>query len=97
MEQEQRLVSENDDIFLQFDSIDFGLGDPQEINAITEVFCSKRKQPLLIGSTKSNMGHPEPASGVAALAKLLIAIQTGHIPGKALEVYPIEDSNRVSL
>jgi fatty acid synthase len=52
------------------------------MNAITEVFCSKRNQPLLIGSTKSNMGHPEPASGVAALAKLLVAIQDGHIPGK---------------
>jgi fatty acid synthase len=61
------------------------LGDPQEMNAITEVFCSKRNQPLLIGSTKSNMGHPEPASGVAALAKLLIAIQDGHIPGKHIE------------
>jgi len=52
------------------------------MNSITEVFCSKRDQPLLIGSTKSNMGHPEPASGVAALAKLLVAIQDGHIPGK---------------
>lgn len=39
-------------------------GDPQELNSITEVFCTKDRQgPLLIGSTKSNMGHPEPASG----------------------------------
>ena len=39
-------------------------GDPQEINTVTDVFCSNgRKGPLLIGSTKSNMGHPEPASG----------------------------------
>jgi fatty acid synthase len=39
-------------------------GDPQELNSITEVFCTKERQgPLLIGSTKSNMGHPEPASG----------------------------------
>ena len=52
------------------------------MNSITQVFCNKRTQPLLIGSTKSNMGHPEPASGVAALAKLLIAIQDGHIPGR---------------
>ncbi|CAF3471296.1 unnamed protein product [Rotaria socialis] len=55
-------------------------GDPQEMNSITQVFCSKRNEPLLIGSTKSNMGHPEPASGIAALAKLLVAIQDGHIP-----------------
>ena len=41
-------------------------GDPQELNSITEVFCSGRQGPLLIGSTKSNMGHPEPASGEIA-------------------------------
>lgn len=57
------------------------LGDPQELNAISEVFCKNRQHPLLIGSTKSNMGHPEPASGLAALSKLLIAIQDGHLPG----------------
>ncbi|CAF1407326.1 unnamed protein product [Didymodactylos carnosus] len=58
-----------------------GTGDPQEMNSITNVFCNKRDGPLLIGSTKSNMGHPEPASGIAALAKLLISIQRGYIPG----------------
>lgn len=38
-------------------------GDPEEVNAVTDLFCKNRSQPLLIGSTKSNMGHPEPASG----------------------------------
>ena len=39
-------------------------GDPQEVGAIVDIFCKKRRQgPLLIGSTKSNMGHPEPVSG----------------------------------
>uniref|UniRef100_A0A3B4B6A9 Fatty acid synthase n=1 Tax=Periophthalmus magnuspinnatus TaxID=409849 RepID=A0A3B4B6A9_9GOBI len=46
------------------------VGDPQEVNGIVGVFCEKRTEPLLIGSTKSNMGHPEPASGLAALAKV---------------------------
>ena len=40
------------------------VGDTQEINVVADVFCSNgRKGPLLIGSIKSNMGHPEPASG----------------------------------
>ena len=38
---------------------------------------------MLIGSLKSNMGHPEGAAGVAALVKLIIAIQNGHLPGDA--------------
>jgi len=56
-------------------------GDPQEANSVTEVFCSNgRSTPLLIGSTKSNMGHPEPAAGLAALAKVLIAVHDHAIP-----------------
>lgn len=45
------------------------VGDPQEINSICKVFCSDRNDTLLIGSVKSNMGHAEPASGIASLAK----------------------------
>ncbi|ESO84944.1 hypothetical protein LOTGIDRAFT_235996 [Lottia gigantea] len=56
------------------------VGDPQEVNSITDVFCKDRKEPLLIGSTKSNMGHPEPASGLAAIAKVIIAMEDGMIP-----------------
>lgn len=45
------------------------MGDPQEVNGIVSVFCESEREPLLMGSTKSNMGHPEPASGLAAVAK----------------------------
>lgn len=48
------------------------MGDPQEVNGIVSVFCQGERRPLLIGSTKSNMGHPEPASGLAALAKVIL-------------------------
>lgn len=53
------------------------VGDPQEVNGIVGVFCHKRTKPLLIGSTKSNMGHPEPASGLAALAKVVLSLERG--------------------
>ena len=57
------------------------VGDPQEAFGVAEVFCSNgRATPLLIGSTKSNMGHAEPASGLASLAKVLIAIHDRAIP-----------------
>uniref|UniRef100_A0A8D3B9P6 Fatty acid synthase n=1 Tax=Scophthalmus maximus TaxID=52904 RepID=A0A8D3B9P6_SCOMX len=53
------------------------VGDPQEVNGIVNVFCQSKREPLLLGSTKSNMGHPEPASGLAALAKVLLSLERG--------------------
>uniref|UniRef100_A0A8D2NDD8 Fatty acid synthase n=1 Tax=Zonotrichia albicollis TaxID=44394 RepID=A0A8D2NDD8_ZONAL len=53
------------------------VGDPQEVNSITSIFCDCEREPLLIGSTKSNMGHPEPASGLAALAKVILSLEHG--------------------
>ncbi|CAC5370812.1 FASN [Mytilus coruscus] len=55
-------------------------GDPQELNAICDVFCKDRSTPLLIGSIKSNMGHPEPASGLAAVTKLIIGMEDKQMP-----------------
>ncbi|MEW9701806.1 beta-ketoacyl synthase N-terminal-like domain-containing protein [Paenibacillus sp. SI8] len=53
------------------------LGDPIEFQALTEVFGkdSKRKEPLIIGSVKSNIGHLEGAAGIAGLIKLVLCIQ----------------------
>lgn len=57
------------------------VGDPEEANSVAEVFCgSNRTSPLLIGSTKSNMGHSEPVAGLAALTKVIIAMHSGTIP-----------------
>ncbi|XP_008048097.1 fatty acid synthase isoform X2 [Carlito syrichta] len=53
------------------------VGDPQELNGLARAICVSRRDPLLIGSTKSNMGHPEPASGLAALAKVLLSLEHG--------------------
>ncbi|XP_054986055.1 fatty acid synthase [Sorex araneus] len=53
------------------------VGDPQELNSIVRALCATRQEPLLVGSTKSNMGHPEPASGLAALAKVLLSLEHG--------------------
>lgn len=48
-------------------------GDPEEVNSIADVFCKGRQSPLLIGSTKSNMGHPEPSSGECCLHMTIAA------------------------
>ncbi|UJF34781.1 type I polyketide synthase [Paenibacillus hexagrammi] len=57
------------------------LGDPIEFQALTEVFGKdgNRKDPLIIGSVKSNIGHLEGAAGIAGLIKLVLCIQNKKI------------------
>lgn len=58
----------------------FKVGDKQELNAISDVFCIGREKPMLVGSVKSNMGHAEPVSGMVSIAKVIFALETGIIP-----------------
>ena len=53
------------------------LGDPIEINGLTEAFRNDTKdnQVCAISSVKSNIGHLEGASGVAALIKVLLQLR----------------------
>ena len=57
-------------------------GDPIEVAAIASVFKDSRidDQPLRIGSVKTNIGHTETASGVAAIIKVALALEKGQIP-----------------
>ncbi|KAK5652872.1 hypothetical protein OQA88_9538 [Cercophora sp. LCS_1] len=57
-------------------------GDPIEVKAIASVFRDSRPpdQPLAIGSVKTNIGHTETASGVAAVIKVVLALEKGQIP-----------------
>jgi acyl transferase domain-containing protein len=58
------------------------LGDPIEINALTEVFreYTQRRQFCAIGSVKTNIGHLEPAAGMASLIKVILALKHQQIP-----------------
>ncbi|KAL6430378.1 hypothetical protein ACFW04_007806 [Cataglyphis niger] len=67
--------------YLECHSTGSNIGDTEEILAVDSVFCKSRKIPLLIGSVKSNLGHTEPASGLCQVAKVLLAMETGIIPG----------------
>ena len=56
------------------------VGDPIEAQAIGEVYGHGRAAPLPIGSVKSNLGHLEPASGMAGLVKTLLMLQHRGLP-----------------
>ena len=74
-------IDPNEVVYVEAHGTGTKVGDPQEVNSIADLFCKDRKGPLLIGSVKSNMGHAECASGVCSIAKVLIAMETGVIPG----------------
>jgi len=56
------------------------VGDPIETNSIGKVIGTDRDNDCFIGSIKSNIGHLEPASGIAGLSKLLLAMKHRTIP-----------------
>lgn len=52
-----------------------------ELDVLSEVFCTpNRKEPLKIGSVKSNVGHCEASSSLVSLAKALVILDSGYIP-----------------
>jgi acyl transferase domain-containing protein/NADP-dependent 3-hydroxy acid dehydrogenase YdfG/acyl carrier protein len=60
------------------------LGDASELDAIDQVFRDlgrDRSQPCVLGAAKAALGHLEAASGVAALAKVVLALDRGRVPG----------------
>ena len=57
-------------------------GDPIECQAIGAALGAGRRpgNPLPIGSIKTNVGHLEPASGIAGLIKAILILRHGEIP-----------------
>jgi len=58
------------------------LGDPIEIQALTEAFrtSTDKRGYCPIGSLKTNIGHLDAAAGVAGLIKTILALEHGAIP-----------------
>ena len=56
------------------------VGDPIETKAIGMVYGQERTRPLPIGSVKANLGHLEPASGMAGLIKTILALKHRALP-----------------
>lgn len=54
-------------------------GDVMEVEALAEL-TADRTRPLLLGSCKGHVGHLQAAGGMAALLKVLLAMEHGEIP-----------------
>ncbi len=57
------------------------LGDPIEVEALSQTLGANRPQALKVGSAKSNIGHMEPVAGLGGLLKIILSLQHEAIPG----------------
>lgn len=79
-----------------------GRGDAAEASALGQVLGSAPERggrKLHIGSVKSNIGHLEPAAGLAGLAKAVLSLEHGVVPASlhADELNPDIDFERLGL
>jgi len=70
----------NDIAFIEAHGTGTPVGDPVEAAAIGEALGQRRDRPLPIGSIKTNIGHTEPASGLAGVMKAMLALEHDVLP-----------------
>ena len=75
-------IAPSDVDYLETHGTGSAMGDPIEVRAAAAVYGKGRapERPLLIGSFKPNIGHPEAAAGIAGLIKVTLAMQEKLIP-----------------
>jgi phthiocerol/phenolphthiocerol synthesis type-I polyketide synthase B len=57
------------------------LGDPIELDALSEVFADRKDSaPLVLGAVKTNLGHLESGAGIAGFIKTVLSVRNAHIP-----------------
>ncbi|WP_064742072.1 type I polyketide synthase [Inquilinus limosus] len=73
-------IDPNDLAFVEAHGTGTRVGDPAEAEAIGRALGQRRDAPLPVGSVKSNIGHLEPASGLAGMVKAILAIEHRLLP-----------------
>lgn len=58
------------------------LGDPIELQGLSQVFAGENPRPhsVGLGSVKTNIGHLEPAAGIAGLLKVVLSLRHAQLP-----------------
>lgn len=75
----ERAGAEPDSIgYVEASASGAALADEVEISALKEVFRGV-PQPVTVGTVKSNLGHPEAASGIAQITKVVLQLRHGEL------------------
>ncbi|WP_313348884.1 type I polyketide synthase [Paracoccus sp. (in: a-proteobacteria)] len=73
-------VDPEDFFFFEAHGTGTQVGDPVEAGSIGSALATLRRNPLPIGSSKTNFGHSEPAAGLVSMAKTLLAFENCALP-----------------
>lgn len=73
-------VDKDDIFYIEGHGTATPLGDAVEISALNKAFEGRSTNSLAIGSVKSNIGHTDCVSGLAALIKVICSFKNGVIP-----------------
>lgn len=78
-------VSVEDISYIEAHGTGTELGDPVEVDGLKQVFKTMKtgEKRIGLGSIKSNIGHLEPASGIAGVIKVLASMKEKKLPGVA--------------
>ncbi len=80
-------LSPDDISYVEMHGTGTELGDPIEMEGVKEAFRSLRRQrdqqpsACAVGSVKTNIGHLEPAAGIAGVINVLLSLKHGALPG----------------
>ncbi|XP_050423204.1 fatty acid synthase-like [Adelges cooleyi] len=86
-------INPADVLFVEADGYGVKDVDALELDALQEVFCTPdRKEPLKIGSIKSNIGHTDVASVFSSITKAIITMDDGYFPPNINYSKPNQDS-----
>ncbi|MFC3161867.1 type I polyketide synthase [Ciceribacter thiooxidans] len=84
-------IDPNDVVFIEGHGTGTKVGDPAEVWSLGQVIGKRRRQPIPIGSIKSNIGHTEPASGLLGMIKAMLALENNYLPASLHFEKPNED------
>ncbi|WP_399882131.1 SDR family NAD(P)-dependent oxidoreductase [Streptomyces sp. BBFR51] len=93
-------ISADDLVYFEAHGTGTQVGDPAEAEAIGRALARHRRGgPLPIGSVKTNLGHLEPASGMAGLLKAILVLRHRIAPASlhALPLNPAIDFDGLGL